>query len=207
MASSRKPAPRRGGRPGPEEPERPDDEPQVPADPESVARAIVLQQLTAGPRTRSQLAEAMARRDVPADVAEKVLDRFTELGLIDDAEFSRAWVESRHRGRGLSRGALARELRQRGVEDASIDEALGELDGDRELETARQLVAKKLASTRGQERQARFRRLTGMLARKGYPPGLCTQVVADGLRREGTEVHVVVGPEDELYAFDAPLDD
>ena len=48
----------------------------------------------------------MAQRAVPEDVAETVLDRFTELGLIDDAAFSRAWVESRHRGRGLSRGRL-----------------------------------------------------------------------------------------------------
>jgi regulatory protein len=167
-----------------------------------VARAIVLQQLTAGPRSRSQLAEALARRDVPEDAAGLVLDRFTELGLIDDTAFSRAWVESRHRGRGLSRGALARELRQRGVDDAAIDQALGELDGDRELETARELVAKKLATTRGLERQARFRRLTSMLARKGYPPGMCTQVVADAMRNEGTEVHVIVGPDDELYGLD-----
>lgn len=201
MTTSASRARRRGG-PGREEPEHPDDEPQVPADPDGVARAIVLQQLTAGPRTRSQLAEAMAKRAVPDDVAETVLDRFTELGLIDDAAFSRAWVESRHRGKGLSRGALARELRERGVEDVAIDEALGALDGDSELETARELVAKKLPSTRGLERQARFRRLTSLLARKGYPPGMCTQVVADAMRGEGTEVRVIVGPDDELYGLD-----
>ena len=34
-----------------------------------------------------------------------------------------------------------------------------------------------------------------MLARKGYPPGLCAQVVADAMRAEGTEVHVVLGAE------------
>jgi regulatory protein len=181
-----------------------DAEPQPEADPETVARTIALEQLTAGPRTRAQLAEAMARRDVPDDVAESVLDRFVEVGLVDDAAFSRSWVESRHDSRGLARGALGRELRQRGVDQAQIDEALSGLDGDRELATARRLVVKKLPSTRRLERQARFRRLTGLLARKGYPPGMCAQVVAEAMRAEGTEVHVVLGVEEDLFA---PADD
>ena len=63
-------------------------------------------------------------------------------------------------------------------------------------------MAKRLPSTRGLEREARFRRLAGMLARKGYPPGMCAQVVADAMRAEGTEVHVIVGPDDELYGLD-----
>jgi regulatory protein len=189
-------------RPAPEEPARSADEaePAPAADPETVARTIALQQLTAGPRTRAQLAEAMARRGVPDEVGDLVLDRFAEVGLVDDAAFSRTWVESRHDGRGLARRAIAQELRQRGVDQPQIDEALDGLDGDRELETARQLVAKRMASTRGVERQARFRRLTGMLARKGYPPGMCAQVVADAMRAEGTEVHVVLGVDEDLYA-------
>jgi len=194
---------RRRGRPGPEEPERPDVEQQAAADPEAVARTIVLQQLTAGPRTRGQLAGVLARKGVPEQAALDVLDRFGELGLVDDAAFSRGWVSSRHEGRGLARGALARELRQRGVDEPTISEALGDLDGVRELETARRLVAKKLPSTRGAPREARFRRLAGMLARKGYPPGMCAQVVADALRNEGTEVHVVVGSDEDLYRMDA----
>ncbi len=162
-----------------------------------MARTIVLQQLTAGPRTRAQLAETLARRDVPGEVAEQILDRFTEVGLIDDAAFSRSWVESRHEGRGLARRALTQELRHRGVDQSAIDEALDGLDSDREVETARRLVAKRLPATRGLQREARFRRLAGMLARKGYPPGLCAQVVADAMRAEGTEVHVVLGADVE----------
>jgi regulatory protein len=191
---------RRQGRPAREEPAHsPDDEPQELADPETVARTIGLQQLTAGPRTRAQLAEAMARRGVPEEFSELVLDRFVEVGLVDDAAFSRSFVESRHDSRGLARRAIGQELRQRGVEQTQIDEALDGLDGDRELATARALVAKKLPSTRRLERQARFRRLTGMLARKGYPPGMCVQVVAEAMRTEGTEVHVVLGADEDLY--------
>ena len=54
------------------------------------------------------MAEAAIARDVPAAVAERVLDRFTEVGLIDDAAFAATWVRSRHATRGLSRSALRR---------------------------------------------------------------------------------------------------
>ncbi len=79
------------------------------ADPEQVARTILLRRLEAAPRTRSQLAATLRERAVPADVAQRVLDRFEEVGLIDDALFARMWVESRQSARQLS----ARALRQR----------------------------------------------------------------------------------------------
>ena len=59
------------------------------ADPESVARTILLDQLTGRARTRAELAEKMAKKHVPDDVAQRLLDRFTEVGLIDDAAFAR----------------------------------------------------------------------------------------------------------------------
>ena len=93
-------------------------------DQESVARAIALRLLTSSPRSRAQLAEAMARKDVPDEVAERVLDRFTEVGLIDDAEYARMVVRTRHAERGLSRRAIAVELRRRGIDDELAGDAL-----------------------------------------------------------------------------------
>jgi regulatory protein len=160
------------------------------ADPEQVARTIVLRQLTLGPRTRAQLAAVLARRRVPDDAATRVLDRFTEVGLVDDRAFAESWVESRHVGRGLARRALAHELRQRGVADPLVAETVAELDPDRELATARALVDRRLAATRGLEPTARIRRLAGLLARKGYPPGLALRVVREALAADGTDVDV-----------------
>src|SRR3954451_24455118 len=94
------------------------------ADPESVARTIGLRMLDGQPRTRAELATAMAKRGVPQGAATAVLDRFTEVGLLDDAAFAHAWVESRHRGRGLARRALANELHRKGVEPEIANEAL-----------------------------------------------------------------------------------
>ncbi|MGW1776402.1 recombination regulator RecX [Streptomyces sp. NPDC002104] len=165
-----------------------EDRPELPPQsPEEQARAICLRLLTGMPRTRRQLADALAKRDIPEEVSEQVLSRFEEVGLIDDAAFAGAWVESRHRGRGLARRALAQELRTKGVAPTLVQEALEQLDSDQEEETARDLVERKLRATRGLERDKRIRRLAGMLARKGYPEGMALRVVRRALEAEGEE--------------------
>ncbi|MFD6276722.1 recombination regulator RecX [Streptomyces sp. NPDC060209] len=158
-----------------------------PRDPVEQARNICLRLLTGTPRTRQQLADALRKREIPDEVAEEVLSRFEDVGLIDDAAFADAWVESRHHGRGLARRALVRELRTKGVDPAVIDEAVGQLDPEQEEETARELVARKLRATRGLDRDKRLRRLAGMLARKGYGEGMALRVVRQAIEAEGED--------------------
>jgi regulatory protein len=122
---------------------------------------------------------------VPDKAAENVLSRFTDVGLIDDAAFARAWVESRHHSRGLSRRSLSAELRRQGVESDEIREAVETLDPEQEVATARRLVEQKLAGTRGQPPEVRVRRAAGTLARKGYPPGLIFRLIKEVLEHEG----------------------
>ncbi|MCH5675302.1 recombination regulator RecX [Streptomyces gilvus] len=160
---------------------------EPPADPVERARAICLRLLTGTPRTRKQLADALRKREIPDEAAEEVLSRFEEVGLINDSAFADAWVESRHHGRGLARRALAQELRTKGVDSTLIDAAVGQLDSEQEEETARELVARKLRSTRGLDRDKRLRRLAGMLARKGYPEGMALRVVRRALEEEGED--------------------
>ncbi|MER6630494.1 recombination regulator RecX [Streptomyces sp. NPDC000987] len=160
---------------------------EPPGDPVERARAICLRLLTGTPRTRKQLADALRKREIPDDAAEEVLSRFEEVGLIDDGAFADAWVESRHHGRGLARRALARELRTKGVDSALIDEAVAQLDSEQEETTARELVARRLRSTRGLDRDKRLRRLAGMLARKGYSEGMALRVVRQALEEEGED--------------------
>ncbi|MFI9642958.1 regulatory protein RecX [Micromonospora sp. NPDC051925] len=158
----------------------------TPRDEAEVAREICLRQLAVRPRTRAELAGALAKKGISDEVSAQVLDRYDEVGIIDDAAFARAWVSSRHNGRGLARRALANELRQRGVDGEVASEALDELDEETEAETARALVDRKLRTARG-EPDAVFRRLVGMLARKGYPPGLAIRAVKDALAAQSAE--------------------
>jgi regulatory protein len=167
------------------------------ADPEAAARQICLRMLTAAPRTRAELARALHRRGVPDEAAEAVLERFADVQLIDDAMFAQAWVDSRHHGRGLARRALAAELRQRGVASEDIQAAVSQLDPDQEQATARALVERRLKSTRGLPKPARFRRLMGMLARKGYSEGLAYRIVREALDDELTSDDLADLPEPE----------
>ncbi|MGN6475417.1 MAG: regulatory protein RecX [Mycobacteriales bacterium] len=142
---------------------------------------MALRLLERSPRTRSELATAMARRGVPAEIAERVLDRFGEVGLIDDAAFAHAWVDSRHHSRGLGRRALAAELRRRGIDDEVAADALSAVTTDDEVAAARALVSRRLASLRNQPRDVAMRRLVAMLGRKGFAASLAYRVVAEAL--------------------------
>ena len=162
-------------------------------DPEQVARSIALRLLTGAPRSRHQLAEAMARRGVPDDVVTRVLDRFTEVGLIDDAEYARMLVRARRESRGLARRALAVELRRKGIDDEPAAAALDEVDPESEEEVARALLRRRWRTDVAPDVQAR--RALAMLARKGYPPGLSRRLVAE-MRDDGDLPAGVAGDEE-----------
>jgi regulatory protein len=151
-------------------------------DPHDWARQIVLRQLTAAPRSRSQLEQALRRKDCPDDVAAAVLDRMEEVGLVDDVAYAGMLVRSQQAGRGLARRALAQELRRKGVDDETAQAALDEVDPHDEEDRARELVAKKMRSMSGLEPVVQVRRLAGMLARKGYPSDLSMRVVREAVR-------------------------
>ncbi len=171
---------------------------EVQADPEGVGRTILLDSLTGQARTRKELADKLAKREVPEDVAAELLDRFTDVGLIDDGAFAQQWVESRHRSRGLAPRALAQELRRKGVGDEETKLALEQIDEGDQRAAARALVDKKLRSMRGLDHQVATRRLAGLLARKGYGAGLAFSVVREALaERDDVDVSELLElPED-----------
>ncbi len=157
-------------------------------DPVEVARSIGLNLLSAAPKSRAQLAEAMRGRGVPDDAAAQVLDRFAEVGLIDDVAFAAAWVTSRQSVRRLAPRALATELRRKGIAEPTILDAVGQLTDDDVESAARELIARRIHGTAGLPTPARVRRLTAFLSRKGYGGQLAFRVVREALDNEGCDV-------------------
>lgn len=162
-------------------------EARPPKDPAEQAREICLRLLAVRPRTRAELTQALRKRGVADEVSNAVLDRYREVGMIDDAAFAKAWVASRHHGRGLARRALAGELHRRGVDKELVGAALEEVDDETEAATARELVDRRLRSAGSAEPEVLLRRLVGMLARRGYPPGLAIRVVKEALAAAADE--------------------
>ncbi|WP_308190302.1 regulatory protein RecX [Pseudonocardia sp. TRM90224] len=168
------------------------------ADPIAVAKEICLRLLTDRARTRLELEQALRRKGVPDEAATTVLERFDEVGLIDDASFAEQWVRSRHNYRGLARRAIAQELRRKGVADDIAGEALAGVDSESEEQRARELVERKVRSlpvATAEERTRTARRLVGMLARKGYGGGIAYRVVREVLAAHGAESEELAGEE------------
>lgn len=147
---------------------------------EEQAHNLCLRLLTARARTRAELAGQLAKRGYPDDVCTRVLDRLTEVGLVDDAAFAEQWVSSRQRNAGRGKRALTAELRTKGVDNEVISQALADIDSDAERSRAEQLVADRLRREKlGDDGDyvKVTRRLVGMLVRRGYSQSMALDVV------------------------------
>jgi regulatory protein len=173
------------------------------ADPESGARGICLKLLAVRAHSRSELAAALAARGIVPEVAAKVLDRYTEVGLVDDAAFAALYSESRQSERGLAAREISRQLRDKGVDDTIVREAVERIDPEMERQAAYALVRRKLRSMSRLQDEVKLRRLVGMLARKGYSSSLAYPVCRDAIR-DATESG---RRDDEPESFDvSPVD-
>ncbi|MFD6860711.1 recombination regulator RecX [Rhodococcus sp. NPDC060090] len=156
------------------------------------AKDVCLRLLTDRARSRAELATKLEQKGFTAEIAERTLDRLTEVGLIDDADFAQQWARSRHLYSGKGKRAIALELRRKGIDQQDAADALDTIDSASERERAVELVRKKLRTqtplpTEGDrreiaaERDKVVRRLVGMLARRGYAQGMAFEVVRDEL--------------------------
>jgi regulatory protein len=146
-------------------------------DPYSVATKIAVNVLSRRARSRGELADILAKRGTPEDVAERLLDRLVTQKLVDDHAFAQEWSQLRHRSKGLSRRVLAQELRKKSIAPEVIDEVLGEISHDDEIIAARNLVAKKLRSLSRFDSEVQYRRLHSLLARKGYSSSIISEAI------------------------------
>ncbi|MCW2490902.1 MAG: hypothetical protein JWN47_266 [Frankiales bacterium] len=149
------------------------------ADPESVARTICLRLLTVRDRTRAELADALAAKQVPTEVASRVLGRLGDVGLIDDCAFAATFAQTRQSERGLSAREITRQLRNKGVAVEVAAQAVAGIDQEAERRTARDLVERKLRGMTRLDGPTKTRRLVALLARKGYSPGIAYSIVRE----------------------------
>ena len=162
---------------------RREDAPTTPADPAERAREIALRSLTQSARSCAQLREKLISRDVDPQLADTLIARYVEVGLLDDATLAAQIARTRHAERGLSRRAIRIELQRKGFEPHHIETALEPIPDaidDRVLQIAR----KRWESLASVAPEVRTRRVVGMLARKGYSPSSAFAVVKDWQRAD-----------------------
>lgn len=166
------------------------------ADPAERAREIALRILAGAPRSATQLREALLARDVTNTVADDVIARYREVGLIDDSGLSQMIARTRHLERGLSRRAIAHELRRKGFEPDDVSSALAQISDEDECDAARAIAERRWSALEGVPRDARVRRVVALLGRKGYAPGVAFDLVR-GLERADIWEDREVNPAEE----------
>lgn len=139
---------------------------------EDRARNVLLHQLGQGAKSTGQLRKILEQREIPTEVAEAALLRFTEVGLIDDLAFAETIISSRRTHKGSSKAVIKRELSEKGVDRSLVEEALASISAEDEIESANELALKKFGQMQHLDKTVRDRRLAGVLARKGYPSSI-----------------------------------
>lgn len=135
---------------------------------ETRARNVLLHQLARSAKSTSQLRKILEQREIDPEIADKVIERFTEVGLIDDAAYAETIVNSRRNYKGLAKSAIKRELNEKGVSQELVEEAISGITAEDDFESAKQLATRRFRQMAHLEKEVRTRRLAGYLQRKGY---------------------------------------
>ncbi len=155
------------------------------------AREVALRQLDSRSRSTGEVRSAIVAKGFSTETADEVIDRLQQVGLVDDAAFARMLVHDRFELGGKTGRALVEELRRKGLSRADIEQALALIKPDDEANKAFDLAMRKRRSMGSVSRQVAYRRLVGMLSRKGYSPSVVSsavlQVLADDIEAEDNE--------------------
>lgn len=145
---------------------------------------VALRLLTARPRTVGEMGRTLRMRGHSPPAVEVVVARLVERGLLDDVEFARHFTRVRS-GKGHGPSRLIGDLLGKGVEKRIAEEAVRETldaEGVDPLAQARTLAAKRALQLTGLSHDARRRRLTAYLGRRGFQGYEVNEIVDDALR-------------------------
>ncbi len=131
------------------------------------ARQIALRYADYAPRTTAEVRRRLERAQIPAEIIETVLADLERMGMLDDDRFSRDWVESRSRRKGLGPGRLTRELREKGIAPDLAEQAARETDPESCLQAALALARRRLRAENPADPAVK-RRLAALLQRRGH---------------------------------------
>lgn len=118
-------------------------------------------------RSTKEIRDYLWRKEFEPHVTQAVIDRLTKAGLLNDEEFTRAWVRDRLLLKPKSKRALSAELFAKGIARETADVVLSELDSDDELDALRGSIDRRLRQTKYATRK-NDDKLIAALAREGY---------------------------------------
>ena len=133
-----------------------------------------LNYLSYRPRSSAEMSRYLRGKDVPSGVSEEVLQRLSAAGLLDDLAFAQYWVENRETFKPRGHRLLRQELRQKGISDELIAEALDEVD---EEKSAYQAALKQASRYAGLDDEIFRQKMQNFLSRRGFNYGVITETI------------------------------
>jgi regulatory protein len=146
------------------------------------AREKALRFLEPRPRSASEVRQHLIKKKIAADAIDQVIARLTDAGLLDDTAFAKYWVENREQFKPRAARALRFELKRKGLGNAEIAQAVGEIDESESAYHAAQARAPRWGSL---ERREFLDKLTAFLVRRGFG----YSVAKDAAQRAWDELH------------------
>jgi len=117
-------------------------------------------------RTAAEIRRHLAAKDVGARATEAAVAELERMGYLDDARYARAFAEDRRALDAWGPERIERRLLELGVDREHVVAAIGERDGEFELEAALELLRRRCRAVPSNERERE--QALGMLVRKGY---------------------------------------
>lgn len=134
-------------------------------------------------RSRRELRTRLLRAGFAPEDVDGELERLEAVGLVDDRRFAREFAEHQLRVRLSGRRAAASALAAKGIDGATIEEALDEAGGDEE-EAARDLALGRASRLGSLAPEKAFSRLVAFLVRRGHTPDLARRAAREALSIE-----------------------
>jgi len=138
-------------------------------------------------RSEKEIRQNLRKHEVSEEVIEETLERLRKAGLANDNEFAQTWVENRSTFRPRSKRALSIELRQKGLDNETIQASLSNVD---EEALAYQAGSKRAPRFKNLEWSEFRKKLSEFLARRGFSYSVTSPVVS----RLWSEMHAESEP-------------
>lgn len=129
-------------------------------------------------RTTAELRQRLHMKEFPPGAINRVLDKLTNLGLVDDVRFAEAFIASKVASKPIGKRELERKLREKGVSKETASQALSAVSNDEtQIEFALQAAEIKIRSLKRYELKKRREKLVAFLARRGFDWDVIRKVV------------------------------
>jgi regulatory protein len=162
-------------------------------DNQEVAYQRSLRFLSYRPRSEAEVRKKLEDYGYSQEVIVGVVQRLLDNRFLEDNEFARMWIENRNTFRPRSQRILKMELRQKGIENDVIEDALSETVDDEEL--AYEAAIRRAPRFADLDWKTFREKMSGYLGRRGFSYGTISPIVRrvwDELQ-SGQEHHNIEG--------------